>query len=1683
MDLLRTLLCLGLVTLVWKVRLREIRPVRDFVLWGLHYPLHFALIGVLILTVWGVVGADYGLQTLFLDDNPLVQVEVGAVVMLLFSALVFHYSVLDAPERWMSASLGTTTNSLRGLSSYLPPGHPAQSLLRNGFLERLGEEDLAAIARVIRSGGVGTVNPAHPTAAFRELLQGEASRLLFAPAVLLAKNFMLAALLGVVPALVMPISNGDPSAIWERLPWLVGVVSGGILGIVLTCWTTSWLAGAVGWDDLADRVLAFTRAPGLPEAGRPGPEPDEPPSAEHGVGGPASSSGGTWPRGAPSQMRAPTRVRALIERRGYALLLMFFVVHAVIHVGLPDSLVARWAEWPERTFLRASEAGRGSLLSLASFRSLPWRPTLLLLGEGAVAAALLATGTLTPVVALRSRIATLAGPLRRGLRRTLDSVLDVGPPAQKFLLGGCLAFLAIGAVIVLVFGPAVAGSSLGRGLLAFPPLAAFLLCWTSCFRMTTWFEPHLRRASPMLSAAPWLWLVGLTLLYLAGFGDALVILSTTLAAGALVPSVIGPGARFSRFGLPGRASLITAMGVATVAALLLAWRLSVGPQVAALWIGLAILYLSAATMARSLGGRPVLVYPLALIFGFVAFAIPFNALGERWQSCMPAAASIACLIALMTSAYTAITYVWPRRGPITVLALLAGLVLLNGNAWFVAPNEFKTPFPGMGRYYAVPIDLDTRAYFRETTASTVRLRYLALTRDVDRLEDQVGSERLATAYFRLLDESPHSDAARGGLRLAIEDMRNRLRARVGEEFRLVAEGSFPAGASGDQCVVRIDDPVFQKIYRSFHFDRLQFLRDGVVRGREVRLTTVEGRGSAAKRYRLVSESRHSSGLVIDGLGAACASAGARDVLLSAFWSGRVTAVRVGPDHNTYEVEFPTAPGNETLGAAERESLASWLEQRHLDLLRPGHLVESGRPERAGGRASWEAPSWLPEGDCAVLEDIRGEIPIPIAPFLPTRGVDTTAYPEFAGLWLTPENVAHALRTQQAQPSMPPPAASRPDYSIRPALDRGLFASPDRQLATLGQLTGSPGGRAEVVVALYNTSRIRPGDRLILRWRTRGGAGGPEGPVSGGVFAVRRIDDGRRHGTADESLPRGYRWVTLDAISIEPAPGGSIETAGEPLVLGEWQLLRLLGNIEVLRTWKDLVAPRWGGRKPKLVIVTVSGGGIRASVWTATVLRKLETTLGADFPYHIRLITGASGGMVGGSYYATTIRPPAEGVLRGQPARFETVHDITGDDLVEDMSSDQLNAVAGRTAFADVLSVFNPFLQKGDRGRTLEQTWIRETDTGRGSPFARPLQDYAAGERMGWRPSLVYTPMMVEDGRRLLISNLDLAFATRNVGGLLLEPSSRKIERPAFQEEDLDQSIHMEDEVFSLSAIEFFRLFPNAHDFGVSTAVRMSASFPWVSPAVSLPTLPPRRVVDAGYYDNYGVNLAALWLTKVREWLVANTSGVVVIQIRDSVSQEARVEIDFDRLTDWSGLDRLTWQAPRDLLIPGFQAVGTPLSGVSNARQWTMSFRNDEQVDLLDLLFDEDDSDFFRTVVFECPVKVSLNWKLTDREKQVLAGGFGTPGSDPSQEFARVKNYLIGEDAAELHKWSEEHRDDPSSSAELKRRYDEQLRRLGIVDTRHLDLAQSRALYENLMKNLMRLLLLRDWWQEGRGHTG
>jgi hypothetical protein len=149
--------------------------------------------------------------------------------------------------------------------------------------------------------------------------------------------------------------------------------------------------------------------------------------------------------------------------------------------------------------------------------------------------------------------------------------------------------------------------------------------------------------------------------------------------------------------------------------------------------------------------------------------------------------------------------------------------------------------------------------------------------------------------------------------------------------------------------------------------------------------------------------------------------------------------------------------------------------------------------------------------------------------------------------------------------------------------------------------------------------------------------------------------------------------------------------------------------------------------------------------------------------------------------------------------------------------------------------------------------------------------------------------------------------------------------------------------YSLEALELFRLFPEAKPhFKLSTAVRMSATFPYFTPAVSLPTSPRRRVVDAGYYDNYGVGLAASWLFSSRSaaWIGEHASKIVLVQIRDSVSDP----------------DRCLEQVPEGgtgVISRALEEASSPPEGMYNGVFGAASFRNDGQLELLSAYFRAD----------------------------------------------------------------------------------------------------------------------------------
>ena len=343
----------------------------------------------------------------------------------------------------------------------------------------------------------------------------------------------------------------------------------------------------------------------------------------------------------------------------------------------------------------------------------------------------------------------------------------------------------------------------------------------------------------------------------------------------------------------------------------------------------------------------------------------------------------------------------------------------------------------------------------------------------------------------------------------------------------------------------------------------------------------------------------------------------------------------------------------------------------------------------------------------------------------------------------------------------------------------------------------------------------------------------------------------------------------------------------------------LDDVATLDRWRALVGPGTGP-KPKLAVVVVSGGATRSAYWSAYVLDRIAGEI-PDFPDHVRIIAGASGGMVGAAFSVEELRLRRADPNR-EPRSFRSA-----------VRTNSIDPLARYIAFRELWHAFLPVPWKTDRGVALEEDW---------GEIRRPFYvDYRKYEEDGKIPSLIISPMMVDDGRRLLISNLDLRELARTEGTAIApdDPGTKS-------------------RLFSLTAVELSRLFPCASGFQLATAVRMNASFPYVSPAVNLPTNPPRRAVDAGYYDNYGVQIAAAWLEKNLTWLLDNTSGVVLVQARDAISREDRFGVV---------------EPPGGLLGTigrSFQFFTSPIQGTSQARYTVSAFRNDQDVEGLSNLF-------------------------------------------------------------------------------------------------------------------------------------
>lgn len=372
----------------------------------------------------------------------------------------------------------------------------------------------------------------------------------------------------------------------------------------------------------------------------------------------------------------------------------------------------------------------------------------------------------------------------------------------------------------------------------------------------------------------------------------------------------------------------------------------------------------------------------------------------------------------------------------------------------------------------------------------------------------------------------------------------------------------------------------------------------------------------------------------------------------------------------------------------------------------------------------------------------------------------------------------------------------------------------------------------------------------------------------------------------------------------------------------------------LNNWKR----KTGLSKPKLVIINTSGGGSRSASWVFEVLRTCDSMTNGTFSNHIAMITGASGGTVGAAYFRSLMidRYRDSDLNLNDPVYFNQI------------SEDLLNKLAFAASTNDMFFRYQSSLDFGstysfDRGMAFENDLNENTD-GR---LKESMSFYAELERKGVIPNLILTPSVVNDGRRMLISSQGLSFLT---GFDAPSPSMNTIQ-----------------ELVDLNAF----LGKDAGKLRLSSALRMNATFPYVLPMTSLPTTPEIQVMDAGSRDNYGTKTSVKWLIALESWIKANTSGVIVLQIRDNrkimyeentrtisfldkfTAPLSNVVTNFPRIQDYDQ-DEL-WEA----VIPKY---GVPITCVSvNLRQVTQD-------------------------------KISLSWHLTQSEKNKIKHAIRFPAN-------------------------------------------------------------------------------------------
>ncbi len=375
---------------------------------------------------------------------------------------------------------------------------------------------------------------------------------------------------------------------------------------------------------------------------------------------------------------------------------------------------------------------------------------------------------------------------------------------------------------------------------------------------------------------------------------------------------------------------------------------------------------------------------------------------------------------------------------------------------------------------------------------------------------------------------------------------------------------------------------------------------------------------------------------------------------------------------------------------------------------------------------------------------------------------------------------------------------------------------------------------------------------------------------------------------------------------------------------------------ILSKWQSQFGTGRLLRKPSLVIINISGGGLRAGVWGTHVVQQVDSLLSGRLMDHTVLMTGASGGMFGAAFVRDLF------IEKQQNDSINWHNKIYFDQI----SKDLLNPIVFTILTNDFFMPWRKFEQDQqwyhlDRGYIIEKQLMENTN----GLLNKKIMDYQALEQEAKIPMLMVTPTIINDSRRLIISAQPASYLMRH-------PVS--LEKPNLTEID---------------AVDFNRLFVDhgGENLTMRSALRMNATYPYILPQVQFPTKPAIRVIDAGWTDNYGIETAGRFLNTFEDWVNKYVGNVVLIQIRGS-EKVAPIDKDYK---------------------PGFMDKYFSPVGIAAQIPDMQDYNQDDQLNYLSKTFGKDRFHLVRFIYKPSKEneRASMSFHLTEREKQDIYNAF------------------------------------------------------------------------------------------------